>query len=94
MDVLRTAVSMLAYFEPDVEDISIEATQRKALKLTAQFPTVVAAIHRHREGQAPVAPDSALGHAANFLYMLHGEAQSDLENKAMDLYLILLAEHG
>lgn len=94
MDVLRTAVSMLAYFEPEVEDISIEATLRKGLKLVAQFPAVVAAIHRHREGKAPVAPDSALGHAANFLYMLHGEAQSDLENKAMDLYLVLLADHS
>jgi len=94
MDVLRTAVSMLAYFEPEVEDISIEATLRKGVKLVAQFPAVVAATHRHRQGQAPVAPDSALGHAANFLYMLHGEVQSDLENKAMDLYLVLLADHS
>lgn len=94
MDVLRTAISMLAYFEPEVEDISVEATLRKAVKLVAQFPTVVAATHRHREGHAPVAPNSALGHAANFLSMLHGEAQSDLENQAMDLYLVLLADHS
>jgi len=94
MDVLRTAISMLAYFEPAVEDISIEATLRKAVRLVAQFPTVVAAIHRHREGHALLAPSDALGHAANFLYMLHGEAQSDLENQAMDLYLVLLADHS
>ena len=94
MDVLRTAISMLAYYEPEVEDISIEATLRKALKLVAQFPTVVAAIHRHNTGRAAVAPNSALGHAANFLYMLHGEAQSDLSNHAMDLYLVLLADHS
>jgi citrate synthase len=94
MDVLRTAVSMLAYSEPEVEDISIEATVRKALKLVAQFPTVVAAIHRHNQGQAAVAPNAALDHAANFLYMLHGEAQTDLSNQAMDLYLVLLADHS
>ncbi len=94
MDVLRTAVSALAYYDPEVEDISIEATQRKGLRLLAQFPTVVAAIHRHREGKAAVAPRTELGHAANFLYMLHGEPQSDLENDAMNLYLVLLADHS
>ena len=94
MDVLRTAVSALAYYEPEVEDISIEATQRKGLRLLAQFPTVVAAIHRHREGKPAVAPRTDLGHAANFLYMLHGEPQSDLENDAMNLYLVLLADHS
>jgi len=94
MDVLRTAVSELAYYEPEVEDISIEATQRKGLRLLAQFPTVVAAIHRQREGKSAVAPRSDLDHAANFLYMLHGEPQSDLENGAMNLYLVLLADHS
>src|SRR5579859_5240733 len=94
MDVLRTAVSALAYYEAEVEDISIPATQRKGLRLLAQFPTVVAAIHRHRESKPAVAPRSDLGHAANFLYMLHGEPQSDLENDAMNLYLVLLADHS
>jgi citrate synthase len=94
MDVLRSAVSMLAYDEPEVEDISIDATQRKGLRLIAQFPTVVAAIHRHRQGQPALAPNRALGHAANFLYMLHGEEQSELENQAMNLYLVLLADHS
>jgi citrate synthase len=94
MDVLRTAVSELAYYEPEVEDISIEATQRKGLRLVAQFPTVVAAIHRRREDKPAIAPRADLGHAANFLYMLHGEPQSDLENDAMNLYLVLLADHS
>src|SRR5260221_3892858 len=94
MDVLRTAVSALAYYEPEVEDISIEATQHKGLRLLAQFPSVVAAIHRHREGKSAVAPRADLGHAANYLYMLHGEPQSDLENDAMNLYLVLLADHS
>lgn len=94
MDVLRTAVSMLAYFEAETEDISVEATLRKGLRLVAQFPTIVAAIHRRRQGQAAVAPNPALGHAANFLYMLHGQVQSDLQNQAANLYLVLLADHS
>jgi citrate synthase len=94
MDVLRTAVSALAYSDPEVDDISIEATQRKGVRLMAQFPTIVAAFQRRREGKPVVAPDPALDHAANFLYMLHGEAQSQLEVDAMNLYLVLLADHS
>jgi citrate synthase len=94
MDVLRTAVSMLAYYEAETEDISIEGTLRKGLRLVAQFPTIVAAIHRRRQGLPPVAPNPKLGHAANFLYMLHGKAQTELENQAANLYLVLLADHS
>jgi len=94
MDVLRTAVSMLAYYDKETEDISIEATLGKGLRLVAQFPTIVAAIHRTRKGREPVAPKAGLGHAANFLYMLHGEKKSALENDAMNLYLVLLADHS
>lgn len=94
MDVLRTAVSALAYYDPETADISIPATQRKGLRLLAKFPTIVAAFQRRREGQEAVAPRSDLGHAANFLYMLHGEPQSALENDAMNLYLVLLADHS
>jgi len=94
MDALRTAVSALAFYEKDVDDISIEATLRKGLRLTAQFPTVVAAIHRARNGQPIVAPDPNLSHAENFLYILHGEKQSQLKNDAMNLYLVLLADHS
>jgi citrate synthase len=94
MDVLRTAVSMLAYSDPETEDITREATLRKAERLVAAFPTIVAAIHRARLGQPLVQPDPSLGHAANFMAMLHGEAQSELENQAMNLYLVLLADHS
>jgi len=94
MDVLRTAVSMLAYYDKETEDISIEATLGKGLRLVAQLPTVVAAIHRTRKGREPVAPKAGLGHAANFLYMLHGEKKSALENDVMNLYLALLADHS
>ena len=94
MDVLRSAVSMLSYFDAETEDISIEATLRKAVRLTAQFPAIVAAIHRTRAGQPFIAPDATLDHAQNFMYMLHGEQKSQLENDAMNLYLVLLADHS
>lgn len=94
MDVLRTAVSALSYSDPETEDISLDATYRKAIRLTAQFPIVVAAIHRTREGQALVTSDPSLDHAANFLYLLHGEKKSQLENDAMNLYFILLVDHS
>jgi citrate synthase len=94
MDVLRTAVSMLAYYDKETEDLSTEATLRKGLRLVAQFPTLVAAIHRARRGKAPLAPKAGLDHAANFLYLLHGEKRSQLENEAMNLYFVLLADHS
>lgn len=94
MDVLRSAVSELAYYDKETEDISIEATLRKGLRLVAQFPTTIAAIHRARKGKDPVSPKSALGHAENFMYMLHEKKHTDLENQAMDLYLVLLADHS
>ena len=94
MDVLRSAVSMLAYYDKETEDISLEATLRKGLRLVAQFPTVVAAIHRARQGRDPIAPRATLNHAGNFLWMLYGEKRSRLDNEAMNLYLVLLADHS
>jgi len=94
MDVLRTAVSALSFFDSETEDYSVAATARKGLRLIAQFPTVVAAIHRARNNQPVLAPDPSLSHAENFLYMLLGEKQSQLKNDAMNLYFILLADHS
>jgi len=94
MDALRTGVSALAAFDPEVADNSHEATLRKGIRLTAQVPTLVATHHALREGRTPVAPDSSLGHAANFLYMLKGEAPSERAAGLMDKDFILHAEHG
>lgn len=94
MDVLRSTVSMLSYYDKETEDISPEATRRKGLRLVAQFPTIVAAIYRTRKRKEPVAPRPRLNHAENFLYMMHGEKQSQLENDALNLYLVLLADHS
>ena len=94
MDVLRTAVSALAAFDPEVADNSAQAIVRKGIRLTSQVPMIVAAHERIRNGAEPVAPDAGLGHAANFLYMLKGAAPSADTARLMDIDMILHAEHG
>lgn len=94
MDVLRTAVSALAVFDPEVRDTSPGATLRKAIRLVSQVPMIVAAHHRIRRGEDPIVPDPALGHAANFLYMLDGAVPSARLASMMDVDMILHAEHG
>jgi citrate synthase len=94
MDVLRTAVSALAAFDPEVADNSAAATLRKAVRLTSQVPMIVAAHEHIRNGRPPVAPDPELGHAANFLRMLKGKAPGADAARLMDTDMILHAEHG
>jgi citrate synthase len=94
MEVLRTAMSALGAFDADVDDNSPEATLRKGVRITSQTPAVVAAHHRIRHGLAPVEPRDDLSHAANFLYMLKGEAPSDDAAALMDTDMVLHAEHG
>ena len=94
MDVLRTAVSALAASETDTADNSPEATLRKGIRLTSQVPILIAAHEHLRKGRDPVAPDPALGHAANFLWMLKGEKPSADAARLMDVDMILHAEHG
>ena len=94
MDVLRTAVSALSAFDPETADKSPAATLRKGMRLTSQVPMIVAAHEHLRNGRAPVAPDPALGHAANFLYMLQGRRPSADTARLMDTDMILHAEHG
>jgi citrate synthase len=93
MSVLRTAVSALALYDEEAEDNSLEANQRKAIKLTAKIPTIVTAFARIRQGLEPVAPKPELGFAANFLYMLNGQEPSDVAVKAFDKALVLHADH-
>ena len=94
MDVLRTAVSALAAFDPDVADESPEAVLRKSERLTVQVPSIVTAHHRIRNGLEPVAPRDDLDHAANFIWMLTGEEPSEEATSAMNLDFILHCEHG
>lgn len=94
MDVLRTAVSALAAFDPEASDNSREAVLRKAVRLTAQAPGIVAAHARMRAGLDPVEADAALAHSANFLWMLKGEKPSADAAQMIDRDLVLHAEHG
>ncbi len=93
MDVVRTAVSALGLYDPEATDNSREATLRKAVRIQAQVPTIVAAWARIRKGKPVIAPSPRLGLAANFLAMLTGKKPSDLAAKAMDTALILHADH-
>ncbi|OGW72472.1 MAG: citrate synthase [Omnitrophica bacterium GWA2_52_12] len=94
MAVLRTLASMLSLFDSEADARDVEANRRKAVKLTAQFPTLIAAFHRYRKCEEPIAPDFKLSHAENFLYMMHGKKPEAEMAKALDAYLILLADHG
>jgi len=93
MTSLRTLVSALGAFDPDGNDDTLPADARKALRLTAQMATLVALIDRTRKGKPPVPPDPGLSHAANFLYMLTGERPRPEAERAMDVALILHADH-
>ena len=94
MDVLRTAVSSLAAFDPETTDDSPEATLRKGVRITAQVPTIVTAHARIREGKDVIAPNDDLDHAGNILYMLSGERPVQEDVNLIDRDLVVHAEHG
>jgi citrate synthase len=94
MDALRTLVSGMAQLDPRADDLSPEQVERIGVQVAAKMPTLIAAWDRARRGLAPILPDATLGHAANFLYMLHGQEPSPTAARAFDTYLMLLAEHG
>jgi len=93
MDMLRTAVSALDFYDTQGGDISREGALRTATRLTAQFPVLVAAIERIRNGEEPIQPRPELNIATNFLYMLKGQMPSEREARIFDVCLILHADH-
>src|SRR5580693_10292382 len=93
MDVLRTIVSALSYYDPEEKINDHEANVRKAIRVTAQLAYVVAAYDRIRKGKPLVEPDRSLSHAGNFLYMLNGEIPSEIAERAFDIALVLHADH-
>jgi citrate synthase len=93
MDVLRTAVSALALYDAEEKSNDREANVHKAIRLTSQVAMIVAAYDRIRKGKSVVEPDRVLSHAANFLLMLNGEAPSSTAERALDIALILHADH-
>jgi len=93
MAALRTAVSSLALYDEEAQDMSKEANYRKSIRLVAQTPTIVAAFARIRKGLEPVAPNPDYTLAQNFLYMLTGKEPTETATKAFDIALILHADH-
>jgi citrate synthase len=93
MDVLRTAVSALAFYDADNKNNDHAANLRKAIRLTSQIALIVAAYDRIRKGKPVVEADRALSHAANFLLQLNGEKPSKTAERALDIALILHADH-
>ena len=93
MDTLRTMTSVLGHYDPDAADNSPQANYRKAVRLTGQLASLVATYGRLEAGGGPIQPDPALGHAANFLYMLTGARPNALSTHAFDVALVLHADH-
>src|SRR6266849_5032139 len=93
MDALRTVVSALAMFDEESRDLSRETSIRVAIRLTARFPTIVAAMERARNDLDPVEPNPNLGIATNFLYMMKGEMPDEFDAHVLDVALILQADH-
>jgi len=93
MDVVRTGVSMLAHSDPDTGDNTHMANLRKAERLIAKSPTLVAAWARIAKGLHPVDPTPELDHTSNFLHMLAGTPPDPEHARALDVSLILYAEH-
>jgi len=93
MDALRTVTSALAHYDAEADDVAPQAQYRKAVRLTSQVGTIVATWGRLKAGGGPVAPDPAMSHAANFLYMLTGERPNSTAIRAFDVALILHADH-
>src|SRR5256885_10570491 len=93
IDVLRTAVSALSFYDPEEKNNDREANVHKAIRLTSQIAMIVAAYDRIRKGKNVVEPDRSLSHAANFLLMLNGTPPSATAERALDIALILHADH-
>ena len=93
MDVLRTAVSALSFYDPEDRKNDHEANVHKALRLTSQIAMIVVAYDRIRKGKNVIEPDKSLSHAANFLLQLNGTKPSSTAERALDIALILHADH-
>ena len=93
MEVLRTAVSLLSIYDADEKLVTHDGNLRKSFRLNAQIAMIVAVFDRIRKGKPVVEADKSLSHAANFLWMLNGEKPSDTATRALDIALILHADH-
>ena len=94
MSVLRTAVSLLGVYDKNAQDVSNAANEKKAVRIMAAMPSIVAGVSRIKQGKKILNPKKNLSFAANFLYMMKGKIPSKKEEKTIDTALILHAEHG
>ncbi len=94
MSALRTGVSLEGVYDPDAEDNSLEANRRKAERLVARTPAIIAAIHRIRQGLEPLEPDPTLSLSADFVRMANGEPGTEEAVEALDRTLLLYLDHG
>jgi citrate synthase len=94
MHVIRSMISMLAMYDPNPNENSVEAAREKSMRILAVAPSIVAAFDRYRRGLDIVKADPSLGFAANFLYMLNGEKPTDAMVRAFDICMITHADHG
>ncbi len=93
MEVVRTATSMLSAYDPEAETGNHDANLRKATRITSQIALIVACFDRIRKGKDLLEPDRSLSHAGNFLWMLNGQKPTETAEKALDIALILHADH-
>jgi citrate synthase len=93
MDVMRTAVSALGLYDADEKNNDHDANVRKAIRLTSQIPMIVAAYDRIRKGKPVVEANRSMSHSANFLWQLNGTKPSSTAERALDIALILHADH-
>jgi citrate synthase len=93
MSMLRTGISASSAFDPDGWDDSPEAEHRKAMRLIAETPTLIATFDRLRTGREVIPPDPTLSHAANFLWMLHGEQPDPEDARVLDTTFVLYGDH-
>ena len=94
MHMLRTLVSSLGMFDSEADATGPEANRRKSVRILAKTPTIIANFDRHRKGKPFVRPDASMDMATNFLNMLNGARPTDAVAKALDVCLILHADHG
>lgn len=94
MDALRTTVSALSCSDEDDGDRCLASNLEKARRLVAKFPTIVANYYSHQSGHERIHPNPELSHAANFLYMIHGEMPTEMQARSMDMAMLLMADHG
>jgi citrate synthase len=93
MDVVRTTVSLLSAFDPDIRDNSADANHQRAIRLTSVLPTIVMSWEHIRNGRDPIEPRTTGSHAANLLYLLTGQEPDDYTAHALDTVMILHADH-